>query len=190
MPADLGMALVELLAYVADYLSYQQDAVATEAYLGTARQRVSVRRHARLVDYFMHDGCNARAWVQVLRRQASTMRCCKQVTRTPNQAADTRSRGSLHSFTGSPAYEQALAARPQVFELMHDITLFEAHNEMRFYTWGARECCSAQRGHARDLTAAVIRNCTPGDVLIFTEVRGPQTASRKMPIRRIVMPCA
>ena len=48
-----------------DYLSYYQDATATEAYLGTARQRVSVRRHARLLDYAMHDGCNARVWVQV-----------------------------------------------------------------------------------------------------------------------------
>ena len=62
--ADLGIALVELLAYVGDYLSYQQDAVATEAYLGTARRRTSVRRHARLVDYHMHDGRNARVWVQ------------------------------------------------------------------------------------------------------------------------------
>lgn len=40
---DLGIALVELLAYVGDHLSYYQDAVATEAYLDTARQRISVR---------------------------------------------------------------------------------------------------------------------------------------------------
>ncbi|MBR1214653.1 putative baseplate assembly protein [Bradyrhizobium sp. JYMT SZCCT0180] len=60
---DLGIALVEALAYVADYLSYYQDAVATEAYLGTARQRISVRRHARLLDYVLHEGCNARAWI-------------------------------------------------------------------------------------------------------------------------------
>ena len=60
-PADLGIALVETLAYAADHLSYFQDAVATEAYLGTARRRVSVRRHARLLDYPMHDGANARA---------------------------------------------------------------------------------------------------------------------------------
>src|SRR5262249_17480985 len=59
-PADVGVALIELLAYVADHLSYQQDATATEAYLSTARRRVSVRRHARLVDYFLFDGCNAR----------------------------------------------------------------------------------------------------------------------------------
>ena len=60
---DIGIALVEVLAYAGDYLSYYQDAVATEAYLDTARQRISVRRHARLVDYFIHEGCNARAWV-------------------------------------------------------------------------------------------------------------------------------
>lgn len=62
---DLGITLVELLAYAGDYLSYYQDAVGTEAYLNTARQRISVRRHARLVDYLMHEGCNARAWVCV-----------------------------------------------------------------------------------------------------------------------------
>src|SRR5207245_5276350 len=63
--ADTGIALVELLSYVGDHLSYQQDAIATEAYLETARRRVSLRRHALLVDYPMHDGCNARAWLQL-----------------------------------------------------------------------------------------------------------------------------
>jgi hypothetical protein len=62
---DIGITLVELLAYVGDHLSYYQDAVATEAYLDTARQRISVRRHARFVDYQMHEGCNARAFVFV-----------------------------------------------------------------------------------------------------------------------------
>jgi hypothetical protein len=64
-PADIGVALVEVLAYVADRLSYEQDAIATEAYLGTCRRRVSARRHARLLDYAMHDGCNARTWVHI-----------------------------------------------------------------------------------------------------------------------------
>lgn len=62
-PSDIGIAAVEVLAYAADHLSYYQDAVATEAYLGTVRRRVSARRHARFLDYLMHDGCNARAWV-------------------------------------------------------------------------------------------------------------------------------
>ena len=70
---DLGIAVVEVLAYVGDHLSYYQDAVATEAYIGTARQRISVRRHARLVDYSLHEGCNARTWVCVQTDGAVTL---------------------------------------------------------------------------------------------------------------------
>ena len=62
-PSDLGMALLELLAFEGDNLSYFQDAVANEAYLDTARQRTSAKKHARLVDYPMHDGRNAWAFV-------------------------------------------------------------------------------------------------------------------------------
>jgi hypothetical protein len=62
---DLDLALVEVMAYQADHLSYYQDAVATEAYLNTARQRVSVKRHVSLIDYQMHEGCNARALVSL-----------------------------------------------------------------------------------------------------------------------------
>ncbi len=62
-PADVGVMLVELFAYVGDHLASAQDAVAAEAYLGTARQRVSVARHARLLDYRMHEGAAARTWV-------------------------------------------------------------------------------------------------------------------------------
>ncbi|MBX7167963.1 MAG: hypothetical protein K1X74_16635 [Pirellulales bacterium] len=63
--SDIGVVLAEVFAYVGDRLSYYQDAVATEAYLGTARQRISVRRHARLVDYRMHEGCSARTLVRI-----------------------------------------------------------------------------------------------------------------------------
>ena len=63
--ADQGMMLLELLAYVGDQLSYYQDAVANEAFIETARQRISVRRHARLIDYDMHEGLSARTVVQI-----------------------------------------------------------------------------------------------------------------------------
>lgn len=49
--ADLGVVLMEALAALADELSYHQDRVANEAHIGTATQRVSVVRQARLVDY-------------------------------------------------------------------------------------------------------------------------------------------
>lgn len=63
--ADFGVTLVEAIAHMGDRLSYMQDAVAMEAYLRTARRRISVRRHASLLDYRLHEGCNARAWVNV-----------------------------------------------------------------------------------------------------------------------------
>ncbi len=62
---DIGVLLVELFAYVGDHLSYEQDAIATEAYLGTALKRISVRRHARLVDYRLHEGCNSRTFLHI-----------------------------------------------------------------------------------------------------------------------------
>ncbi len=62
---DIGITLVELFAYVGDNLAYYQDAVATEAYLNTRRQRISVKRHARLVDYQLHEGCNARTFMHL-----------------------------------------------------------------------------------------------------------------------------
>jgi hypothetical protein len=169
-PADLGIVLVELLAYVGDYLSYQQDAVATEAYLGTARRRVSVRRHARLVDYLMHDGCNARAWVQVrvhrdvLLRRDTGKSITKLLTRVEGQP----------KVIALSTYEKVITARPEIFELLHDVNLFTAHNEMSFYTWGALECC-LPKGATRATLRDSYPNLKKGDVLILTEVRGPQT---------------
>ena len=63
--ADIGITIVELLAYAADQLSYFQDTVSNEAYLGTARQRPSLRRHARLLDYTPSEGTNARTFVHI-----------------------------------------------------------------------------------------------------------------------------
>jgi hypothetical protein len=49
--ADVGVMLMEALSAMADELSYYQDRVAAESTLPTATQRLSVIRHARLVDY-------------------------------------------------------------------------------------------------------------------------------------------
>jgi hypothetical protein len=198
---DLGIALVELLAYAGDYLSYQQDAVATEAYLETARLRTSVRRHARLVDYLMHEGCNARAWV-----------CVETDT-------DVALPGDVSFITGPIEIDPEgrvltwddLETRPfgpyEVFEpvLRAETSIWHAHNAIHFHTWGDRECCIA-----RGATSATLLDPQPpaepaaktarpksrkndyeqepepaptarslhlraGDVLIFEEVLGAKT---------------
>lgn len=175
-PADAGVALVEVLAYVADYLSYQQDAIATEAYLGTARRRVSVRRHARLVDYFMHDGANARVWVQ-LRVSADVARTdpnnplLPAGTKLLTDVADLPRRIEEHSS----GYVQALASGSEVFETMHAATaLFVDHNELHFYTWGESACCLPIGATSATLRGQLL-GLQPGDVLVVQEALGPQT---------------
>lgn len=168
--ADMGVALAEVIAYVGDYLSYQQDAVATEAYIETARSRISLRRHARLVDYFVHDGANARAWVQV---QASMpFLLDKTVTRFYTFAPGMPS--SLAVGAGNE--EAALVAGVIAFEPMQNAELFPEHNEMHFYTWGDANCCLPQ-GATEATLRGTYANLQPGDVLIFEEVLGPQTGN-------------
>ena len=58
--ADLGMAILELFAYVGDQFSYVQDRVANEAFLRSATQYESVRQLLRLIDYTPDPGAAAR----------------------------------------------------------------------------------------------------------------------------------
>ena len=179
-PADLGVALVEVLAYVADHLSYRQDAIATEAYLGTARRRVSVRRHARLVDYRMHDGCNARTWLHVRLDEASAP---GTGLRLPHiDPTGVRTRFLTRCVDGKEVAEGDLSRvltqwRPAVFEPLTAAVLYREHNEMAFYTWGEAQCClpaGATKATLKDDAAKRLR-LRPGDVLIFEERRGPLT---------------
>jgi hypothetical protein len=157
--ADGHVALVELLAYVGDHLSYYQDAVATESYLGTARKRISLRRHARLLDYFMHEGCNARVWLFL---EASGHKS------VPKGAAfATKGKISL-----MPVRDAAL-----VFETMHDVTLRTAHNEISIYTWSDTECCLPKGATRATLKNKPALSLKTGDLLLFEEVLSPTTGS-------------
>ncbi len=175
--ADLGMTLVELVAYVADYLAYRQDAIATEAYLGTARKRVSVRRHARLVDYPMHDGCNARTWVHVALDSTAPPTGVALPRANAITGATTKffSRVAAAPVLDIAHGDDVLATqRPEVFESLVDVTLFPQHNTIFFYTWGASECC-LPRGATKAALTGKLDALRAGDVLIFEEIRGPQT---------------
>ncbi len=152
---DIGNALVEILAYVGDYLSYYQDAVATEAYLETARQRISVRRHVRLVDYQMHEGCNARTclFMETTGGDATLPQDAYFIT------------GQTLGFSSTMLTKENLQGIPssdyEVFEpLLTDpqqaIQLYEAHNEIHFYIWDEHECCLP-----RGATSATLDDSVP-----------------------------
>ncbi len=200
---DLGITLVELLAYVGDHLSYYQDAVATEAYLDTARQRISVRRHVRLVDYPMHEGCNARTWVWL-----------KTNDDVPLEGKDFY---FITSYEDAPAPGTILKGDedlddipPQNYEVFEPLTplpihLYVAHNEISFYTWGDRSCCIPRGAtsatlldewipateESRDadgyggIEAEMTHSLEPkrklhleaGDILIFEEIKGAKTGN-------------
>ncbi len=200
---DVGITLVELLAYVGDYLSYYQDAVATEAYLQTARERISVRRHVRLVDYPMHEGCNARTWMCLGTDTDLSLAPgdIQFITAFPNAPA--RTILVPKDLEAAPAGSY-LVFEPLVGNSSAGISIFAAHSTISFYTWGDRQCCLSKGATAATLIdqwagappppdkppadppqpsvkAAAATNkqrvlsLKPGDVLIFEEMLGPKT---------------
>src|SRR5205814_7754605 len=118
---------------------------------------------ARLLDYAMHDGCNARVWVQV---RVTSDTPASGITLYPLLVKD-----STHNWTpvdSEPTPEiglETLRARfvtkvsdsivlsdadfdklvtsstAEVFEPMHAVTLFFNHNDIGFYTWSDVDCC-------------------------------------------------
>jgi hypothetical protein len=173
--ADLGVTLVEVMSAAADYLSYYQDAVATEAYLGTARQRISVRRHARLLDFVMHDGCNARTFAVLEVGSVLPMPPSSDVVVQFLTAVDTLPPAARADQLDDPS----VLTSAEVFEPMHDVILRPERNAIPFYTWGERGAALA-----KGATQVTLRNVGgsspnggvklgPGDLLLLEEVRSP-----------------
>lgn len=175
-PASLRTALVETLAYAADHVSYYLDAVNTEAYLGTARNRVSLRRHARLRDYHVHEGCNARTFVHLEVDGAAVL----DSSTPPLVAAGTMllSRVAAHALAIRPdAIDDALSNDPEVFEALMPVTrLRGAHNEIHLYGFGDEDCClpaGATEATLADHDAQL--GLRAGDFVVFEEVRDRRT---------------
>lgn len=202
LPADLGMALVELFAYAGDYLSYQQDAaVSTEAFLDTCLHRISARRHALLIDYRMHNGRNAAGFVH-FPATAGTAGVVPQgaqlTTRVGmpliGQAAAPGTVIALGTadFDADPALAQTL-----VFETAARADVDADHNALRIHSWGNADCCLAKGATEAYLyrldDAADPQAFAPqlqvGAYLLLEEVASPQTglAADRDPARRQVV---
>jgi hypothetical protein len=167
-PSDVGIVLVELLAQAGDYLSHYQEAVATEAHLGTARQRISIRRHLRLLDYVLHEGCNARVWIQIqvdgedVPLPAGT----SFLTAVPNQGT---------RILPQQLDRLAAACQAVVFQSMHREWLHRAHNLLPIHCWGLRNYALAA-GTTGAALSGHIRLLRAGDVLILAQTE-PGVAS-------------
>ncbi|MFD4858440.1 baseplate J/gp47 family protein [Streptomyces atratus] len=71
-PADFGVAMVEMLAHCLDIISYYQDRLVGEAYLGTATQRSSVLEIARILSYTPYPAQAATGTVTLLSDESQT----------------------------------------------------------------------------------------------------------------------
>lgn len=182
-PSDVGVMLVEALAYAADHLSYHQDAAATEAYLGTARLRRSLRRHARLLDYAVGEGCAAAAWVQLRVRQPLGVPAgTRVITRTGTD--------EVVLLPGSDALRVALERGPAVFETVDALHADPARNELPVYAWDDPECVlppgttrATLQGRAGTDPATLLRR---GDVLVLAQRTDPRGGPGDPTMRRAV----
>ncbi len=121
--ADFDQVLIDLIAAAGDELSDFQDRVMNEAYMATARSRVSLARHARLMDYHIHQG-----------QQASTY-CALTIADgvAPFTLAD-----DLVAWTGGPDAEgdvQAFATHQSRLEAPERVVFAPGFNRFELYTW-------------------------------------------------------
>jgi hypothetical protein len=180
--ADIGMVLLELLAYTGDQLSYYQDAVSNELYLETARQRITVRRLARLIDYQMHDGSSARTFIhlQLTAGAPALLPAGAQVLTRINVPVAGKLAPHGPVFTAAEA-DDARNAAAVIFETLIDANLDAALNQISIYTWGNSLCCLPQGVTSvyllGDLAPTISSpgKLNPGDFLLFEEVLGPVT---------------
>ncbi len=185
LPAELGTTLVELMAYKGDLLSWSQDAVATEAFLETCRLRISARRHARLVDYRMHDGRNAAGFVVLEAKDGSPAngvvpigtRFLTRLRQPLRGQADTPgpviTELAESAFDGDPALREAL-----VFEASARTRVLPTLNRLFAHELGDAQCClpkGARRAFLFGVGADLEAFAPPleaGDWLLIEEVKG------------------
>jgi hypothetical protein len=177
---DLGVTLVEILAYAADHLSYYQDAVATEAYLETARLRKSIRRHLQLIDYHLHDGLNARALVTVWVSTDCSHVASDTYFITGFDGIQTNSTNIVSAeYLATLPFDTYEAFEPDRSNHPGQLEFYQNHNEIRIYTWGDEECFLPKGATQATLVneGGEALKLKEGDILIFEEVLGPSTGS-------------
>lgn len=174
-PVDLTTTLIETLAYRSDQQSYRLDWVGTEAFLGTARSRASVARHARLVDYAPGEGASARVFARFVFTAGGGIADGMPLAASTPLLLEIE--GQLPVVT-VPDYKRILALGPTVFETMAPLTLRQWQNHIAIHTWSDDECCLP-----RGSTSATLADgsgggagaLAAGDFLLLIEIASPDT---------------
>lgn len=191
-PADVGVALLELFAYEGDHLSYYQDAVANESYLDTVRQRSSAKKHARLVDYRMHEGRNAWAFLHFRVEGLGTVPLATKILSRVTEPLRGRSAPPPVVIPEADVPDAAYGADPalvgsRVFETAFALDVNALHNTLFIHTWGDERCCLPVGIRSVYLYAlgpaaggerqALMPELEAGDFLLFEEVMGSRSGA-------------
>ena len=188
---DVGLTFVEAMAHYADLLSYRQDVVATESYLGTARRRSSLRRHAALLGYTPYDGESARVFIHLNATATHSF--------PPSTLAFATGYLSLTDAVVDQSPEETFkmaASGVQVFEPIPittgpntpdalstalpppvaDITISVAQNEMSIHDWGDDRAVLPKNSTHCWLAVALAKiTLKRGDYVILQQARHPRT---------------
>ncbi|MCE4555808.1 baseplate J/gp47 family protein [Roseateles cellulosilyticus] len=142
--ADLDQVLIDLFAAAGDEISDFQDRVSAEAYLATARQRVSLARHARLMDYHVNEGHQASTWLGVIV--------------SPGQAPFRLDSQQLVCWTGAatPLADESVffASRDHWLPAARRQRLDPLVNELHLHTWRGAQPALRAGSTSADVTTA------------------------------------
>lgn len=173
-PADLGVALVEVLAYAADQTSWFQDAVGTEAFLGRARLRQSIDRHARMLAYSAARSSNARVVIAITAadNRSSAIPLLAKGTRMLSVAPGASGTIPAVLAPDPDKVEAAIDSGAIVFETLEPVfSLRKARNAIPLHDWGNDFCCLAKGSTAAWLVGnRADLDLKAGDLLIFEEM--------------------
>ncbi|RZI83918.1 MAG: hypothetical protein EOP38_10825, partial [Rubrivivax sp.] len=138
--ADLDQVLIDLIAADADEQADYHDRVLSERSIATARKRVSLARHARLMDYHVHQGNQASTWLAL------------QV------AANVDLPATANDEFGAWTSDHWKDPGAVVFAIPREGArwrqrCFEAVSTLRLYTWGDTVTALAQGSTEADLSA-------------------------------------
>jgi hypothetical protein len=184
LEADVGNMLVEVMSALGDEFAYNQDRIAREAYLETATQRRSLRRHASMVDYHIHDGLGARTWLDFEVNSPGSVPAGTLVSDAAGKVHFETGAGFVDSFAIPPALPKSFAVDP-------------ARNRLVPHQWDEDDVCLPagsteifiQGAHAADLP---LDDTPPGHppgrwVLLLTKPIDPAVRARALVVRLIAV---
>lgn len=185
LEADAGVMLAEVMSALGDEMAYYQDHVAREAHFETAVQRRSLRRHARLIDYRIHDGLGAVTMLDVTARAAGTL--------TAGDALFALRDGLRVDYAVGRSLTEMTALPPQAYK----IDPARNADQLIPYQWDVSDVCLAAGTTELWLTDNVLAALTPFDdtpqdrqpgrwMLLRTAPFDPGLPARRQLVRVIV----